>query len=54
MQASVTARGMRARRIQRINTTGGAAPASGCEGPSDLGKQARVAYTADYFFYAPR
>jgi hypothetical protein len=45
---------MRARRIQRINTTGGAAPASGCEGPSDLGKQARVAYTADYFFYAPR
>jgi hypothetical protein len=33
--------------IQRINTTGGLAPADGCSMAS-LGAKARVAYTADY------
>ncbi|MBZ5531909.1 MAG: DUF3455 domain-containing protein [Acidobacteriia bacterium] len=37
--------------IQRVNTTGGLAPAS-CGG-SDLGKETKSAYTADYYFYAP-
>jgi Protein of unknown function (DUF3455) len=38
--------------IQRLQTKGGKAPASGCA-PSDKGKQARVFYTAEYYFYAP-
>ncbi len=33
--------------IQRLNTVGGVAPASGC-GTSDLGKRTSVPYTADY------
>lgn len=33
--------------IQRVNTTGGAAPASGCD-PRSVGAAARVPYTADY------
>lgn len=37
--------------IQRLNTTGGAAPASGCSVPADVGKQALVPYTADYYFF---
>jgi hypothetical protein len=37
--------------IQRINTVGGAAPASGCTAAADAGKQARVPYTADYVFF---
>lgn len=37
--------------IQRVNTTGGMAPAEGCTTPSDLGTQAFVPYTADYVFY---
>jgi hypothetical protein len=36
--------------IQRVNTTGGAAPSSGC-GPDSVGEEARVAYQADYYFY---
>lgn len=39
--------------IQRVNTAGGAAPASGC-GPHSLGATARVPYTADYHLYAKR
>lgn len=39
--------------IQRVNTTGGAAPASGC-GPRSLGVNVRVPYTADYHLYARR
>jgi hypothetical protein len=38
--------------IQRINTKGGKAPASGCDA-SHAGQEVRVAYTADYLFYAP-
>ena len=37
--------------IQRVNTVGGLAPSTGCASPGDLGNQAFVDYTADYFFY---
>jgi hypothetical protein len=37
--------------VQRVNTTGGLAPKSGCGSPGDLGNQAFIPYTADYFFY---
>ena len=37
--------------IQRLNTTGGTAPASGCSVPADVGKQALVPYAADYYFF---
>jgi hypothetical protein len=37
--------------IQRLNTSGGTAPATGCSGPSDDGKKILVPYAADYFFY---
>ena len=36
--------------IRRINTTGGAAPAGGCDAGT-IGQQARVPYTADYLFH---
>lgn len=38
--------------IQRINTKGGKAPDS-CN-PSDVGKELRVPYSADYLFYEPK
>jgi len=34
--------------VQRVNTTGGLAPANA---PTQLGQEARVPYTAEYFFY---
>jgi hypothetical protein len=37
--------------IQRVNTVGGLAPATGCDIPTDVGRKAFVPYTADYFFY---
>lgn len=37
--------------IQRLNTSGGLAPSTGCTSETDVGKQAFVPYTADYFFY---
>ena len=37
--------------IQRLNTSGGVAPSTGCASSADVGKQAFVPYTADYFFY---
>lgn len=37
--------------IQRLNTNGGSAPASGCAAPADVGKQTLVPYTADYYFF---
>jgi len=40
--------------IQRLNTSGGLAPATGCSSPADVGKQQFVPYTADYFFYKAR
>jgi hypothetical protein len=43
----------RATTIQRINTKGGKAPASGCDSPH-AGQEVRVPYSADYVFYAPK
>ena len=37
--------------IQRVNTSGGAAPWTGCTLPTDVGKKELVPYTADYVFY---
>jgi hypothetical protein len=39
--------------IQRINTKGGKAPASGCD-DSHSGQEVRVTYSADYLFYAAK
>jgi hypothetical protein len=38
--------------IQRVNTQGGAPPSGGCDG-THVGDEARVAFTADYYFYKP-
>jgi hypothetical protein len=43
----------RATTIQRINTKGGKAPASGCDA-SHVGQDLRVPYSADYLFFAPK
>jgi hypothetical protein len=37
--------------VQRLNTSGGVAPTTGCSAPTDVGHLAFVPYTADYFFY---
>jgi Protein of unknown function (DUF3455) len=37
--------------IQRLNTKGGSAPADGCSTSADVGKQALVPYSADYYFF---
>lgn len=37
--------------IQRLNTQGGSAPATGCSVATDVGKQTLVPYTADYYFF---
>ncbi len=37
--------------IQRLHTSGGVAPSTGCAVANDIGKKALVPYTADYFFY---
>lgn len=37
--------------IQRLNTSGGVAPSTGCTASADFGKKALVDYEADYFFY---
>jgi hypothetical protein len=39
--------------VQRLNTKGGKAPASGCDS-AHAGQEVRVAYSADYLFYAPQ
>ncbi len=43
----------RVSKIQRLNTKGGKAPASGCDA-AHSGQEMRVPYSADYFFYAPK
>lgn len=43
----------RASSIQRLNTKGGKAPASGCDA-SHVGQEVRAAYSADYLFYASK
>jgi hypothetical protein len=41
--------------IQRINTSGGVAPSTGCAQPTDVGALALVPYETDYAFYrAPK
>jgi hypothetical protein len=42
----------RVTQVQRINTSGGSAPASGCTRTAD-GTTLRVPYTADYYFWKP-
>lgn len=37
--------------IQRVNTAGGVAPATGCASSTDIGNKAFVPYTTDYYFY---
>jgi hypothetical protein len=37
--------------VQRVNTVGGKAPATGCAEETDIGKKSLVPYEADYFFY---
>lgn len=37
--------------IQRLNTQGGSAPATGCSVAADVGKQTLVPYSADYYFF---
>jgi hypothetical protein len=39
--------------IQRVNTAGGVAPADGCTAAT-AGNEARVNFTADYYFYKRR
>jgi hypothetical protein len=36
--------------VQRVNTKGGVEPSGGCDAAHD-GQQARIDYTADYYFY---
>ena len=40
--------------IQRINTSGGVAPATGCSASGNIGALALVPYTTDYYFYKAR
>ena len=37
--------------VQRLNTSGGLAPSTGCDSLADVGHEAFMPYTADYFFY---
>ena len=37
--------------VQRLSTSGGVAPSTGCAALTDVGTKAFVPYTADYFFY---
>ena len=39
--------------IQRVNTVGGVAPQAGCS-QAAAGAQARISYTADYYFFTAR
>jgi len=39
--------------VQRLNTKGGKAPASGCDS-AHAGREVRAHYTADYVFFAPQ
>jgi hypothetical protein len=43
----------RATYIQRLNTKGGKAPVAGCDA-AHAGQEIRVAYSADYLFYAAK
>jgi hypothetical protein len=43
----------RATTIQRLNTKGGKAPATGCDA-AHAGQELRVPYSADYLFFGPK
>ena len=43
----------RAMSIQRINTKGGKAPATGCDA-AHAGQETRASYSADYVFFVPK
>ncbi len=40
--------------VQRINTEGGNAPATGCASAADAGKISKQGYTADYVYFVQR
>jgi hypothetical protein len=40
--------------VQRLNTQGGVAPATGCSASTEVGKQVLVPYTADDYFFQER
>jgi hypothetical protein len=40
--------------VQRLNTQGGVAPATGCTQAGDSGKRTKEAYSADYVFFSPQ
>jgi hypothetical protein len=40
--------------IQRLSTSEGVAPATGCSQSTNVGATALVPYTTDYFFYKAR
>jgi len=40
--------------IQRVHTSGGVAPATGCAQADNVGARAFVPYTTDYYFYKAR
>ena len=40
--------------IQRVNTVGGVAPATGCSEAAHVGARALVPYETDYYFYKSR
>ncbi len=40
--------------VQRINTSGGVAPSTGCAAVADVGKISRQGYTADYVYFVAR
>ncbi|HTG02321.1 MAG TPA: DUF3455 domain-containing protein, partial [Nitrospirota bacterium] len=44
----------RTQSVQRLYTVGGKAPAEGCNGQEQAGKEARVAYKAKYYFYVSK
>lgn len=40
--------------VQRLNTEGGNAPATGCAAAADAGKRVKEGYTADYVFFTAK
>ena len=40
--------------VQRLNTEGGNAPATGCAAAADAGKRIKEGYTADYVFFTAK
>lgn len=40
--------------VQRLNTEGGNAPATGCQYAADAGKRTKEGYTSDYVFFSAK